>query len=250
MIKMLRASGIAAAAVTFVAAAAFADPSFASDANVAPAVNPVLEHSAATISDSAAPYGFGAPAAQTPVQAPAPAPAVTQPVQAPVQAAPAPTTAAQAYANRAMTIANAAVPRPRTLNELVSAYSATYTKGPEEECLASAIYFEARGESLDGQLAVAQVVLNRAASGRYPSTICKVVTQPWQFSFIQHGRFPSADKRSRAWSDAVAIARIAQQKLAGKLKANVLWYHADYVAPSWGRRLTRVEKIGAHIFYS
>ena len=94
------------------------------------------------------------------------------------------------------------------------------------------------------------MVLNRAASGKYPTTICKVVTQPWQFSFIQHGRFPTPDKGSDAWEKSVAIARIANGKLADRLAEDVLWYHADYVAPSWGKRLDKQAKIGLHIFYS
>ena len=143
----------------------------------------------------------------------------------------------------------AAAPR-RSLDELVAAYQATETAGREHECLANAVYFEARGESVDGQLAVAQVVLNRAASGRYPTDICAVITQKAQFSFIRHGRFPKADRASEAWSKAVAVAKIAHNKLAGTLPADVLWYHATYVSPSWGKRLNRQTQIGLHIFYS
>jgi hypothetical protein len=119
----------------------------------------------------------------------------------------------------------------------------------EMNCVATAVYFEARGEPFDGQLAVAEVVMNRATSGRYPTSLCAVVKQPWQFSFVRGGRFPRLDVQSPAWSYAQAIARIAQQRLADALPSDVLWYHADYVAPGWGRRLSKVEKIGAHIFY-
>lgn len=119
----------------------------------------------------------------------------------------------------------------------------------EMNCIATAVYFEARGEPFDGQLAVAEVVMNRAYSGRYPSSYCAVVKQPWQFSFVRRGQFPRVDTQSAAWSYAQAIARIAKQRLADALPDDVLWYHADYVAPGWGRRLSRVEKIGAHIFY-
>jgi spore germination cell wall hydrolase CwlJ-like protein len=94
------------------------------------------------------------------------------------------------------------------------------------------------------------VVLNRAASGRYPADLCAVITQKAQFSFIRHGRFPHADRGSEAWKKAVAIASIARQKLAGSLPASCLWYHATYVSPSWGKRLTRQTQIGLHIFYS
>jgi spore germination cell wall hydrolase CwlJ-like protein len=132
---------------------------------------------------------------------------------------------------------------------LVWANTAGAALNEEENCIATAVYFEARGEGFDGQLAVAEVVMNRAYSGRYPSSYCAVVKQPWQFSFVRGGRFPRVNENSPAWSYAQAITRIAKQRLADALPDDVLWYHADYVAPVWGRRLSRVEKIGAHIFY-
>jgi hypothetical protein len=121
----------------------------------------------------------------------------------------------------------------------------------QENCIAVAIYHEARGEPLDGQLAVAEVIMNRAASGRYPGSWCEVVKQPWQFSFVnpRSGQMPGVNKASASWAYAQALTRIAVNNLADALPADVLWYHADYVAPSWGRRLARVDKIGAHIFY-
>ena len=119
----------------------------------------------------------------------------------------------------------------------------------ELNCIATAVYFESRGEPFDGQLAVAEVVMNRARSGRYPTSYCGVVKQPAQFSFVRRGQFPRVDTSSQSWSYAQAITRIAANNLADTLPDDVLWYHADYVAPSWGRRLSRVEKIGAHVFY-
>lgn len=119
----------------------------------------------------------------------------------------------------------------------------------ELNCIATAVYFESRGEPFEGQLAVAEVVINRARSGRYPSSYCAVVKQPAQFSFVRRGQFPAIDTGSASWSYAQSIARIASKQLASQLPGDVLWYHADYVAPSWGRRLSRVDKIGAHIFY-
>jgi spore germination cell wall hydrolase CwlJ-like protein len=140
--------------------------------------------------------------------------------------------------------------RGRPLTEQVAAYSRTETDNPEQDCLASAVYFEARGESLEGQLAVAEVVLNRTQSGRYPSTICGVVTQPLQFSFVNATKsIPNAKRSSEAWRKSVAIARIAQDRTSDQVSDDVLWYHADYVSPSWGRRLDRETKIGLHIFY-
>jgi N-acetylmuramoyl-L-alanine amidase len=141
-------------------------------------------------------------------------------------------------------------PPPPSLEELVSLYQAPVIAGREQDCLADAVYFESRGEPIQGQLAVADVVLNRAASGRYPADLCEVVTQKAQFSFVRHGRIPGADRESEAWRKAVAIAHIAQEKLASALPGDVLWYHAAYVAPSWRHRLTEEGRIGLHIFYS
>jgi len=125
------------------------------------------------------------------------------------------------------------------------------TQGAEEDCLANAVYFEARGESLQGQLAVAEVVMNRAASGRYPASLCQVVVQPAQFSFVRRGVIPQADRASEAWRRAVAVARIAKERLVARvLPSSCLWYHASYVSPSWGRRLAQSARIGLHIFYS
>ena len=135
------------------------------------------------------------------------------------------------------------------LHKLVRAYEGEDSPDAERKCLAGAVYFEARGEPLEGQLAVAEVILNRAASGEYPASICDVVTQPAQFSFVRDGFVPPIDGTSVAWRTALAVAQIADEKLANELAPNVLWYHADYVAPSWDRHLTPVARIGAHIFY-
>jgi len=135
------------------------------------------------------------------------------------------------------------------LSALVAANGDGPALDAEGTCLATAVYFESMGESLEGQLAVAQVVINRAKSGQYPTSLCGVVKQKAQFSFVRGGQFPRVDAGCEAWRKAQAIARIATGKMAQVIPTDVLWYHADYVAPSWGRRLARVDKIGAHIFY-
>ncbi|NUT00778.1 MAG: cell wall hydrolase [Sphingomonas sp.] len=135
------------------------------------------------------------------------------------------------------------------LYALVDRYSTGTALTQEESCLATAVYFEARGETVEGQLAVARVVMNRAASGRYPTSWCATVKQPAQFSFVRNGQFPSIDANCDAWRKAQGIARLAVSNAIPSLSSDVLWYHANYVAPSWGRRLTRVSQIGAHIFY-
>jgi spore germination cell wall hydrolase CwlJ-like protein len=155
-----------------------------------------------------------------------------------------------ALADSFIQAAEAVVPRARSLDETVEAYAGTEVADAEQDCLASAVYFEARGEPIEGQLAVADVVMNRVASKKYPDTICEVVTQPWQFSFVQDGIIPEADRTSESWRKAVAISEIVLKNIDTNIKKDVLWYHADYVSPSWGKRLTRQEKIGLHIFYS
>lgn len=135
------------------------------------------------------------------------------------------------------------------LYALVDKYSAGAPLDQQGNCLATAVYFEARGESLEGQLAVARVVINRAVSLKYPPDICGVVKQPAQFSFVRHGQFPWIDVSSAAWAHAQAIARLAMANVVPSVGNDVLWYHATYVDPSWGHRLSMAEKIGAHIFY-
>ncbi len=135
------------------------------------------------------------------------------------------------------------------LYALVNKFETNAPLDQETNCLATAVYFEARGESLEGQLAVAHVVMNRASSGRYPPDWCSVVKQPAQFSFVRHGEFPQADTNSEAWKKAEAIAELAAANIVPSVGTDVLWYHADYVAPAWRHGLQEVEQIGAHIFY-
>jgi len=135
------------------------------------------------------------------------------------------------------------------LQALVDKFATTEQLDEQMSCLATAVYFEARGESVDGQLAVARVVMNRASSGKYPPSWCATVKQPWQFSFVRNGQFPHIDTQTAAWARAEAVAKLAANNIVPSLSNDVLWYHADYVAPAWGPRLVRVSKIGAHIFY-
>jgi len=172
--------------------------------------------------------------------------APTQPM-APVQVV-----AGQPVPLRAAAPAPARLAQPVPLRDLVISYIDRRDQDAEQMCLANAVYFEARSEPLEGQLAVAQVVLNRAASGTFPTSVCEVVTQPAQFSFVlRGGKFPSPDKGSACWHRALAIADIARKRaVAGEIASNVLWYHATYVSPSWGRQRTRFAQIGQHIFFS
>jgi len=140
------------------------------------------------------------------------------------------------------------------LYALVDKYGAGVTSTTLDEqakCMAVAVYHEARGETVEGQLAVARVIMNRAASGRYPNSYCGVVKQPWQFSFVNphSGAIPYVDEASASWARAVGVTRLALANVVPSVSNDVLWYHATYVAPSWGRRLSRAQQIGAHIFY-
>ena len=133
-----------------------------------------------------------------------------------------------------------------SLAELVAMQPTTVT-GAEMECLAGAIYFESKGESLAGQLAVAEVVLNRKNSPRFPNTICGVVYQKSKFSFVRGGKMPRIDKGSKHWRNAVAIAHIAMNDSWSSPVDGSLFFHATYVSPGW--RLTRTGTIGNHVFY-
>lgn len=138
-------------------------------------------------------------------------------------------------------------PEAPSLAELVTAHAGTETANEESECLARAVYWESRGEPLAGQLAVAEVVINRARSGRFASTLCGVVRQPSQFSFVRRGYIPQPPLASRDWHNAVAIARIATERLAQGGAPQALFFHARQINPGW--RLTRVATVGNHIFY-
>src|SRR6478672_7742128 len=117
------------------------------------------------------------------------------------------------------------------LYALVDKFATNAPLDQETNCIATAVYFEARGESLEGQLAVARVIMNRAASGQYPTSWCGVVKQPAQFSFVHNGYMPTPDMASAAWRRAEGIARIAMVNAVPSLSSDVLWYHANYVAP-------------------
>lgn len=126
----------------------------------------------------------------------------------------------------------------------------------EENCLAKAVYFEARSESELGQLAVAKVVLNRVKDPNYPKTICGVVYQgsdhrnSCQFSFACDGVADEV-KNKAAWENS---KRIAQKAIDGDQTIRVIGaatnYHADYVRPRWAKEMRKLIKIGRHIFYS
>lgn len=127
----------------------------------------------------------------------------------------------------------------------------------EENCLARAVYFEARSESALGQMAVAKVILNRVKSPNYPNTICGVVYQgtqrrnSCQFSFACDGQ-PDDVRQASAWAQAKSVAQraIKGDMNLGSGMNTATSYHADYVTPRWSKTLRKVSRIGRHIFYS
>lgn len=116
----------------------------------------------------------------------------------------------------------------------------------ELTCLATGIYYEAKSEPLAGQLAVADVILNRTASGRFPKSVCSVITQPGQFSFVRGGKLPTPPANAQ-WRRAIAVAQVARKDLWDSPAGDALYFHARYSKASWGR--ARVATVGNHVFY-
>jgi hypothetical protein len=145
-------------------------------------------------------------------------------------------------------------PSPEALNFRYKGESQAEFEDRERRCLAIAIYFEARGEPVNGQVAVGQVILNRVRSPLFPETICGVVYQGQmnpgcQFSFTCDGK-TDTPRNDAQWSQAQDIAR--------RIMAGELWlpevgystyYHANYVSPYWAGSMSKIDKIGRHIFY-
>ncbi len=118
----------------------------------------------------------------------------------------------------------------------------------ELDCLTQAVYFEARGETAEGQAAVAQVVLNRVRHPAFPKTVCAVVYQGCQFSFACDGSTQRAHETG-AWGRA---RKIAVRALAGTAVVEVgsaTHFHTVRVNPGWGPNLLRVSQVGLHVFY-
>ncbi|AXK41375.1 cell wall hydrolase [Erythrobacter aureus] len=141
------------------------------------------------------------------------------------------------------------VPQADSLRALIDAMPAAGQLSEELQCLAGAVYFESRGEPLEGQLAVAKVIMNRAEDRRWPSSYCAVVYQRSQFSFVKNGRMPRIKTGSAAWKRAQAIARIAHRGLWDSSADDAVYFHAKYVRPGWSRRKVAVATIDTHVFY-
>ena len=159
-------------------------------------------------------------------------------------------------------IALASAPANRDLRLAEPGVKQDYTKliapesmAKEQRCLAEAVYFEARSESLQGQAAVAQVVLNRVKSGLYPSSVCGVVYQnsnrylACQFTFTCEGKSLRITEPA-SWRDAVRIAREVYDGTTYLPEVGAsTHYHANYVRPYWAKKLKKMDTIGQHVFY-
>lgn len=152
-----------------------------------------------------------------------------------------------------------AKPRPKELQ------SVSYTKqwldqqdnikgGDEWRCLAEALYFEARGESVKGQFAVAEVIMNRVKSPLYPNTVCGVVHQgtgkkyQCQFTYTCDGN-PENISEPKAFERVGKVARLMLNGLPRMLTQGATHYHTTSVRPSWARKFAHTASIGVHQFY-
>ena len=190
----------------------------------------------------------------SPVSDPAESPQLVLPVQsAPVTSFVQPTPPAVPQQAEPVAVAVAvppvSAPRPRaTLAQLVAEHRGSDTPTRELECLAGAIYFESKGEPLPGQVAVGQVIVNRAKSGRFPGSYCGVVFQRSQFSFVRGRALPPIPRGSAHWKTAVAVAHIVARDLHESVAPKALFFHARYVSPNW-KRMSKVATVGNHVFY-
>ena len=199
----------------------------------------------AQASDSPEPLIFGSSTA-------VPSTSIVQPIQASVQL---PDTSVEVdpllpVPNGDEPVEQPVLVTPRPTGDLAAKVAALRGSDPgsrELECLAVGIYFESKSESLAGQLAVGHVIADRSKSGRFASTYCGVLFQRSQFSFVRGKSYPAPARAGRQWHNAVAVAKIVDQKLHSSPVPNALFFHAKRVSPRW--RLSRVGSVGNHIFY-
>ncbi|UWR21399.1 cell wall hydrolase [Sulfitobacter sp. S190] len=122
------------------------------------------------------------------------------------------------------------------------------------KCLAEALYFEARGETVKGQFAVAEVIKNRVNSSRFPNSFCSVINQgtgkkyQCQFTYTCDGN-PEHIREPRAYERVAKVARAVIDGRAPDITDGATFYHTTAVRPSWARKFTRTARIGVHLFY-
>ena len=122
------------------------------------------------------------------------------------------------------------------------------------KCLSEALYFEARGESVKGQFAVAEVILNRVASPAYPDDVCGVIHQgtgrkyQCQFTYTCDG-LPEKIRETDAFEQVAKVAHVSLEGVSAPLTDGATHYHTKHVSPSWARKFPRTATIGVHHFY-
>ena len=164
------------------------------------------------------------------------------------QIAPVATTVAPVETNAENTAVSPAVAEAEEFDTLAQAVAAQDSAVADEalQCLAGAIYFESKGEPLTGQLAVAEVIINRAKSGRFPANVCAVVKQRGQFSFVRGGQIPNINAGT-AYRTAIAVAKVALADAWNSPADKALYFNTPDRRPSV--RAIKVASIGNHIFY-
>ena len=146
---------------------------------------------------------------------------------------------------------------PAQIEALQRQAAAAQHRADELECLAENVYFEARGEPLTGQYAVAEVTLNRTRAANFPRTICGVVHEiRWNaergryvadFSWTELG--PISPQGGPVWKQSMAVASSAYDELHEPVVPGALYFHATSIHPAWSRTHKRVATIGRHCFY-
>lgn len=132
---------------------------------------------------------------------------------------------------------------------LAAMMSAPQIDSEQHKCLAMNVYHEARGERMEGQMAVAHVTLNRVAHDNWPDTICDVVYEPKQFSWT-HMIKDHTPKEIKAWKDATVIARDVMIGNTEDPTYGAVFYHANWVNPEWAKQMDLSKVIGRHLFYT
>ncbi len=126
--------------------------------------------------------------------------------------------------------------------------------GAEWRCLSEALYFEARGESVKGQFAVAEVILNRVDSARFPGSVCDVINQgtgrkyACQFTYTCDGH-KEVIAEPKAFQRVAKVAKLMLSGAPRELTGGATYYHTNAVRPRWSRKFARTTTIGVHHFY-
>ena len=132
------------------------------------------------------------------------------------------------------------LPKPKTSSEM--------------KCLAEAIYFEARGETIEGQYAVGEVIINRVLSNEFPNSVCGVISEganrlnACQFSYNCDGKLETINEK-KIYGRILKLSKILLEPSARFLTGGATFYHSKFVSPSWSKKFLKTNEIGNHVFY-